>query len=304
MKWAHPLRAPKVPFLWRGLKFENRLGIAGGVDKNGDHLNAWWSYGCGFVEVGTVTPRPQTANPGPILARNLDHDAVWNKMGFPNKGAIYVAGQLKALGKARPTPIFLNIGKNRETKNTEATRDYLQLIQAFEDFADVFVINISSPNTQGLRELFQPLFLSPFLSTLRSATAKPMLLKLSPDLPEDSFKAVLDTSLTNGLDGWIISNTTTARELSPRTQQPYFDVAGGVSGRPLADRSRSLLKSAVAHLGNRRGDRLLVSAGGVLTPDDVFERLALGADLVQVYSTLIFSGPGFFKQVADKAEKP
>ncbi len=223
-------------------------------------------------------------------------------MGFPNKGAVHVATNLKKLVRPYATPLLVNIGKNRETTNVDAYKDYLSLIDTFENTADAFVINISSPNTSGLRELFKPEFLTGFLAQLRAHTRRPLLLKLSPDLADAAFAEVLDTSLAAGVDGWIISNTTTAREINPVTQAPYFEAAGGVSGRPLAQRSLFLLKSAVNHLGARRGDRLLISAGGVSSPEDVFERLALGADLVQIYSALIFSGPGFLKKVAVAAE--
>ena len=285
-------------FHWSGLHFENRLGIAGGVDKNAGHIRAWWSYGVGFVEVGTVTLVAQGPNPGVILRRENSRSAVWNKMGFPNQGADVALANLK---KARPraTPVFINIGKNRSTPVETAANDYLRLIEIFDQEADAFVINISSPNTTGLRDLFKTENLAPFLSILRAKTRRPLLLKLSPDLSDQDFCEVLDTSLTCEFDGWIISNTTLAREIDQRTGQPYFEAAGGVSGAPLANRSKALLKLAVTHLGERRKNRLVVSAGGVSTPEDVFERLSLGADLVQVYSTLIFNGPSFFRSVAE-----
>ncbi len=272
---------------WRGLHFSNPLGIAGGVDKNAEHLDAWWSYGAGFVEVGTVTPEPQAANPGKILRRNNNDFSVWNKMGFPNQGGEVILSRLSSY-KSRQTPIFVNIGKNRTTSNEKAVTDYVTLINKFETAADAFVINISSPNTTGLRDLLIPEALMPFLTTLRAATRKPQLLKLSPDLKDDEFTSALDISLKSGIDGWVISNTTTK----------FTPEGGGTSGLPLAERSQNLLKLAIRHLGPRRGDRLLVSVGGLLTANDIKERLALGADLVQVYAALIFSGPNFFQHVA------
>ena len=286
------------PLQWRGLQFHNRLGIAGGVDKNATQIEAWWRLGAGFVEIGTVTPRPQGPNPGRILRREISRQAVWNKMGFPNAGAEVVRARLANLASPRWTPIFVNVGKNRETGNAEAASDYAHGIQMFKDVADAFVINISSPNTKGLRELLQPQTLRGFLAPIvqartEYAAEKPLLLKLSPDSEEGDFLQTLEIASELGMNGFILTNTTLARESGLN-----FPAEGGVSGHPLAKRAKHCLRLAAKALENQRQRPLLISAGGILSADEARERLDLGADLLQVYAALIFHGPNFFRKVA------
>jgi dihydroorotate dehydrogenase len=220
-------------------------------------------------------------------------------MGFPNQGAQATAERLEKLSRPRPTPLFVNIGKNRTTDNAVAAGDYISCIQTLRSVADVFVVNVSSPNTSGLRDLLKPAHLAAFLEPIIKAAAPlPVLLKLSPDMDDDSFRSALDTSLDSGVAGWVLTNTTLARQPGMR-----LSAEGGVSGAPLRERSRLLLEVAVQHLGSRRGDRLLVSAGGVMSPEDVFARLDIGADLVQVYTALVFDGPWFFRKVAAAATR-
>lgn len=283
------------PLKWRHLHFRNPLGIAGGVDKNAQQVEAWWHLGAGFVEIGTITPQAQLANPGKIMARQNSQQALWNKMGFPSEGADVVAFRLKQL-KQRRTPIFVNIGKNRSTPLEQASQDYCLGIEKFRHLADAYVVNISSPNTQGLRELLSEKnleeFLLPIIQSAQTKLPTPVLLKLSPDMTNQELFHALDVSLNFNIDGWIISNTTLQR-----TSDSNFPTEGGVSGAPLASLAKNMLRQAVSHLGSRKGDRLLVAVGGIMNANDVQERLALGADLVQVYSALVFSGPMFLKQV-------
>ena len=286
------------PFTWRGLKFNNRLGTAGGVDKDGELIEEWWKFGPGFVEIGTVTPLAQGPNDGKIFDRDIEAGALWNRMGFPGRGAWVARENLRDLPILKPTPIFVNIGRNRVTPNELAVRDYANCISILAGLADVFVVNISSPNTQGLRELLQPANLHKFLGGVLAAKNKstspytPVLLKLSPDLDDTELRTIVEISSSLGVDGYIATNTTLARDHgSP------FPPEGGVSGRPLAPRSTAVLKVLLETLGKNKGDKLVVSAGGVMTPDDVKMRLDLGADLVQVYSALIYEGPGFFERV-------
>ncbi len=294
-----PRSYPWDSFAWRGLHFANRLGIAGGVDKNASMVQGWWSLGAGFIEIGTVTPKPQSPNPGLIIDRDPATLTLWNKMGFPSVGAAVVEKNLRRLPAPRQTPLFVNIGKNRQTPNEEAATDYVSCLQTLSGFADAFVINISSPNTQGLRDLQGAASLENLLSKVMHAREKsrapqtPLLLKLSPDLSTTDLHTALDVSHALNLEGWILTNTTFSREPGSR-----FPKEGGVSGRPLSGLSKETLKNALKHLGSRRDGKLVISAGGILTPEDVFERLELGADLTQVYTALIFQGPGFFKQVA------
>ena len=291
-------------FVWKNIVFKNRLGIAGGVDKNGDLLNVWSKLGCGFVEIGTVTPQVQKSNSGKILDRSLADLALWNQMGFPSAGADDVYYNIKSFKETSSLPVFVNIGKNRITTNKNAALDYIILLERFYSMADAFVVNISSPNTEGLRDLAKAHSLNDFLNPLRLARKnlqthfnfeKPVLLKLSPDLEMDDFKTIIDTCLENEIDGFVLTNTTLSR-----TTQKKFPLQGGVSGKPLQDLSKKALQIAGKHLGSEKGKKLLISVGGVMTAEDVFERIELGADLVEVYTTLTFQGPQFFRKVAQK----
>lgn len=292
------------PFTWRGLEFNNRLGIAGGVDKDASQVEAWWTLGPGFMEVGTVTPMPQPGHSGYRLGRDRSQEAVWNRLGFPSRGVEQVVQQLKRLYQPRFTPIFANVGKNHSTPLETAHLDYISCLRKLRGLVDGFVINLSSPNTKGLRDLLKPENLKDFLGAimednrqyLRGDWPTPVLLKISPDLSDTELAVALDTSLHLGVDGWVLTNSSQGLRGGLN-----FPPEGGVSGRPLASASKRLLRQALDHLGERRGDRLLVSVGGVLSPEDVFERLEMGADLVQVYSALLFRGPFFFRQVAEKA---
>ncbi len=290
------------PVKWKGLTFQNPLGIAGGVDKNAENIQAWWSLGAGFVEVGTITPEPQGPNPGAIIKRFNKEKALWNKMGFPNKGMERAHKKLEALAKDHHTPIFANIGKNRNTPLEKAHEDYIKVMNKINSSVDTFVVNISSPNTKNLRQLLEAKYLTEFLKPIiehnnnQLGKKNPILLKISPDLTQEQVKSILDVSLNLNIDGWILTNTTT-----DRSQLQKAPTAGGVSGQPLAPASRNLLKLCCEHLGDKKAGRIVISCGGVLTPDDVYDRLALGADLVQVYSALVFQGPFFFQKTAREA---
>ncbi len=284
-------------FDWRGLHFPNRLGVAGGLDKDASFVKAWWALGAGFVEVGTITLKAQRANQGRIIDRDVKQEALWNRMGFPNKGSDYALKQLSRLGPKRATPIFINIGKNRHTPIENATVDYINLIRKFKSVADAFVINVSSPNTSGLRDLQEPKTLMALLTACLDESSKdsitPVFIKLSPDIEYTKFNEILDVCISAGVHGFILTNTTLSRSSESR-----FPLEGGVSGRPLAETSKLLLKQTISHLGERRKGKLIISVGGILSKEDVLERLKMGADLVQIYSALVFRGPGFFKEVA------
>ncbi len=287
------------PFQFKNLFFKNRLGIAGGVDKNGDHMQAWQRLGCGFLEIGTVTPEAQKPNPGKIMDRNAESFSLWNKMGFPSAGADEVFYTLKSFKDTSSLPIFVNIGKNRTTTNTDAYRDYIFLLEKFNSFADGFVVNISSPNTSGLRDLANKENLDHFLKPIANfysqlVEKKPLLLKLSPDHSPEEHASIISAALHWGFDGFVMTNTTLSREgLS------FYPAEGGASGKPLAELSKKALKTAVQACAKENTKKLIISTGGVMTADDVFERIDLGADLVQTYTGLIYNGPGFFRKVAD-----
>ncbi len=280
------------PFTWKGIYFPNRLGLAGGMDKNAEWLDVWPALGCGFVEVGTITPRPQKPNPGTILRRSWKDHNLWNKMGFPSAGVREVAIGLSQ-GDS-PIPVFANIGKNRDTPNQHAEEDFIDCVESLKDYVDAFVVNVSSPNTQGLRQLQNKKFLSHLISTMMTKTPKtPIFLKLSPDLTTSELRECLEAGLESSINGLVLTNTTTHRPPSCS-----FPSDGGLAGRDLAERSVAVLKETVKFLGSHRENLLIVSVGGVLSPENVKERLDLGADLVEVYSALAFRGPGFFQQVA------
>jgi dihydroorotate dehydrogenase len=309
--WSHKLAPHLLPLLahcgdtktpqwqsfeWRGNLFNNPLGVAGGVDKAGHQLLAWQALGAGFIEVGTITPRPQTANPGKIMDRQYTTLSLWNKMGFPNEGVQTLKNRLEQIHDKIHIPLFVNIGKNRDTPNENAEQDYLACIKELKNLAKIFVINISSPNTKGLRDLQSTENLRKLLRPLRQEAANhSLLLKLSPDLEPEALKDLLDLCLTEQINGVILTNTTLQR---PLASLPYSTTEGGVSGAPLRALSRKSLLTAVEHLGLDRNKLLLVSVGGVTDAEEVQWRIQHGAHLVQTYSALVFQGPFFFKKVA------
>ena len=280
-------------FSWRHITFPNPLGTAGGIDKNALHIQDWQRLGAGFLEIGTVTPEAQTANPSKIMDRSLQYASLWNNMGFPNKGLDFMKKRLIDLSEQRSTPLFINIGKNRQTDIARAFDDYKKLLSSLHPFADAFVINISSPNTKDLRAIFSEKRLLPFLKSMKRLIEDlnpkiPLILKISPD--EKDFLRIIDQSIEAGIDGWCLCNSTKQRSV------PHlFPERGGVSGRLLAPLSLNLLKELKKYLvENSVKDKLIISCGGVMRVQDVLERLKEGADLVQIYSALVFKGPGFF----------
>lgn len=281
------------PFSAQGLVFPNRVGLAGGADKEGDHLLAWQKLGAGFVEVGTVTPFPQEPNPGRIVDRDWERGNLWNKMGFPSAGMNEVAANLATARAELRIPVFVNLGKNRATPAESAKDDYLRVQSRFLKLADGFVVNVSSPNTQGLRGLQSAAFLRPLVEpVVRQAGAKPVWVKLSPDQDEREFRESLTAAAEAGVAGFVLTNTTLHRpEGCP------FPPEGGLSGRDLKPLSEARLRDAVRMLGSSRRDFVIVSVGGIENVDDVKRRLDLGADLLEVYSALVFQGPRFFQRL-------
>ncbi len=314
MTLTREVQAEFRPTVWnrrsRSIKFRNPLGIAGGVDKDGTQTWGWRHFGAGFVEIGTVTPKPQSPNPGKIIGRDVENEALWNRMGFPGRGATFARSSLRDFRRDEFTqetasalarfPVFVNIGKQRTTALENASADYTWLIDFFSDptslehgpLVDAFVINISSPNTAGLRELFSRERLYEFLAPIADrlgAHSTPGLLKLSPDMDRETLESAVDVSVRLGIDGFIATNTTAARGKGSK-----FPAEGGVSGGPLTLKSREMLKDLIQILGSERHGRLIVSVGGVLSGEEAALRLAMGADLVQTYSGLVFKGPRFF----------
>ena len=294
---AAPLTSvPPAPRTVMGVEFPNAFGLAAGFDKNARAVPGLLGLGFGHVEVGTVTARPQPGNPRPRLFRLLEDEAIVNRMGFNNDGAAVVASRLHRLRRTRAgadAVIGVNIGKTKVVPAAEAVADYVESARLLAPYASYLVVNVSSPNTPGLRDLQAVDSLRPILEAVGDVTARegvPLVVKIAPDLADADVDAVADLALELGLDGISATNTTIARPDSVRTPRATVDAAGagGLSGPVLADRSTEVLR----RLRGRVGDRLaLVGVGGVTNPQDVRDRLDAGADLVQAYTGFVYGGP-------------
>jgi dihydroorotate dehydrogenase len=298
----HVIKVPKAPRTVMGIEFPHAFGLAAGFDKNAKAVPGLLGLGFGHVEIGTVTARPQPGNPKPRLFRLLDDRAVVNRMGFNNDGAAVVAGRLHRLRRTRAgrkAVVGVNIGKTKATPVENAVADYVESARLLAPFASYLVVNVSSPNTPGLRDLQAVDELRPLLTAVKSVTDAPargprvpLVVKIAPDLADDDIDAVADLALELGLDGISATNTTVRRPVSLATAPEIVDAAGdgGLSGPVLRERSLEVL----VRLRDRVGDRLaLIGVGGVTTPDDVRERLSAGADLVQAYTGFIYGGPAW-----------
>jgi dihydroorotate dehydrogenase len=315
---------PAIPVTAFGLRFRNPVGLAAGYDKDARAVRGLAALGFGHIEVGTVTPLPQPGNPKPRLFRLPEDEAIINRMGFPSKGSAYmqrrlsprlrgtwIGQMLKIPGRASPRPdprsvrlttdcvLGVNIGRNSSTQNEEAVLDYLALLQNFASLADYLSINVSSPNTVGLRDLQGAAALQALLTQLhaqrlieqkRIDRALPLLVKLSPDMTDAELDAALDVIGRTHMDGIIVTNTTLARD---GLRSASASEKGGLSGAALRTRSEVVLQRVVRRIGSGMA---VVSAGGVMTPDDVRRRLDLGATLVQLYTGLVYRGPALVKQ--------
>jgi dihydroorotate dehydrogenase len=297
-----PGRDPRLAQRLWGLDFPNPIGLAAGYDKNARALATWRALGFGFVELGSVTPRAQTGNPRPRLFRLPEDDALVNRMGFNNDGADAIAERIARVRRSGPLgiPVGVNVGKQRETAPQDAARDYHDVIARTWGVADYLVLNVSSPNTPGLRDLQESGALSEVLSAAEDANRAeaaragraphPLLVKIAPDLTDEQALSVAELARSRSLAGLIVSNTTLAR---PDLRSPRAAEAGGLSGRPLAARSLAMLRLVCAHAP----ELPVVSAGGVFDADDAWERLAAGARLVQVWTALAYEGPGLVRRM-------
>jgi dihydroorotate dehydrogenase len=289
--WGAPARSLRVRAL--GLEFESPFGLAAGFDKNARVYRILWGLGFGHVEIGTVTALAQDGNPRPRLFRLIDDKALINRMGFNNDGAAAVEPRLRRRGG----PIVgVNIGKSRVVDVDDALDDYLESTRLLAPRADYLAVNVSSPNTPGLRGLQEIDKLEPLLVAVKTAAgATPVLVKIAPDLTDAGVDAVADLARRIGLDGIIATNTTLARE--PLTADPHAVAAmgaGGLSGPPVATRSKEILVRLRQRVG---ADLCIISVGGVTTAADVRERLALGATLVQGYTAFLYEGPWWARRI-------
>jgi dihydroorotate dehydrogenase len=268
-----------------GLSFPNPVGLAAGLDKNAEAPMAWWAFGFGFLELGTVTPRPQAGKPKPRMFRDVPGRALVNRMGFNNHGAAAVAERLaeqRAAGLRPPIPVGVSVGKNAATPNEQAADDYAAAARRVAPHADFLSINVSSPNTPGLRSLQNPQELTAIVAAvLGPAGGKPVLVKVAPELTGDLLRSVLDACLSAGATGFIATNT-----LAKRADEPRED--GGLSGRPLRGISSARVGEIRRHVGTGVP---LVGCGGIDDVSSARAMLAAGADLVQLYTGLVYEGP-------------
>ena len=276
-----------------GVRFPGPLGLAAGFDKDGEGLNTWGALGFGYAEVGTVTPLAQPGNPAPRLFRLPADRALLNRMGFNNHGA----GQLALrLARHRPdVPIGVNIGKSKVTPPEEAAQDYASSARLLGPLAAYLVVNVSSPNTPGLRDLQAVESLRPILAGVVAETTTPVLVKIAPDLSDSDVDAVADLALELGLAGIVATNTTISRS-GLRTPGVEDLGPGGISGPPLAHRSLEVLRRLYARVGDRQ---VLIGVGGIENADDAWERITAGASLLQGYTGFVYGGGLWAKQIHD-----
>lgn len=282
-----------------GLTFANPLGIAAGFDKNAMVVNQLQRLGFGFVEVGTVTYQSQPGNPKPRMFRLPADNALINRLGFNNDGAVKVAGRLKSL--KRNCVLGVNIGKNKDVPNDEATENYLRCFDLIYEYADYVAVNISSPNTPHLRELQKSESLIELLGALQKrnrelsgdSAIKPLLVKIAPDLTDAEIESIVDIALSYELAGIIATNTTIARE-ALKTKDVVGIGAGGLSGRPLTKRSTEVVSRIFRY---SKGKIPIIGVGGIFNAQDAFDKIAAGASLIQAYTGFVYGGPRFARDL-------
>jgi dihydroorotate dehydrogenase len=282
-----------------GLEFKNPVGLAAGLDKDAIAFNELANFGFGFIEIGTVTPKPQPGNDKPRLFRLVQDEALINRMGFNNHGAFAAAEKLKNR-KNRSLLIGGNIGKNKMTPNENATGDYISCFNALHEVVDYFVVNVSSPNTPNLRDLQEKEPLTKLLNTLKDLNKtkphpKPILLKIAPDLTDSQLDDIIDIVKQTKIEGVIATNTTISREglTFPKEELEKIGM-GGLSGKPLTKRSTEVIR----YLKQKSGNAFpVIGVGGIHTAEDALEKLEAGADLIQLYTGFIYKGPKLVKEI-------
>jgi len=306
-------RAPKLPVKVCGLEFCNPIGLAAGMDKAGEAVPVWEAMGFGFCELGGVTWQPQPGNARPRMFRVQRTEALINRMGFNNPGAAEMAARLQdwRLRGLWPThPVGVNLGKSKDTPLTQAAEEYARSLQVLLPYANFFVVNVSSPNTPNLRQLQNRSCLEEIFQALEEvqgtressddaeagrSLVKPIFIKVSPDLSFSAFDEILELTETHAVAGLIATNTTTFRRLSghPEVDRPYSE-NGGLSGRPLRVRSTEVIR----HLAKQTRGRLpIIGVGGVFCADDAWEKIIAGASLIQIYTGLVYEGPGIVQEI-------
>lgn len=291
---------PKLEREVFGLTFKNPVGLAAGFDKDGKYLSRMQHLGFGFIEIGTVTPMAQDGNPKPRLFRLKADHALINRMGFNNDGVEALASRLRRKKLKYPVIIGGNIGKNKQTLNDNAEEDYMMCFETLFDLVDYFVVNVSSPNTPDLRALQEKEPLMKLLSLLQQKNQaqkhpKPILLKIAPDLTNGQLDDIIEISFATNLAGIIATNTTISREGLVSSRATVKQIGdGGLSGRPLVDRSTEVIKYIAEKSNNKI---VIIGVGGIHYPSDAIDKIKAGASLVQVYSGLIYEGPALVKKI-------
>jgi dihydroorotate dehydrogenase len=289
------------PVTVMGIKFPNSVGLAAGLDKNGECINAFAAMGFGFVEVGTVTPRPQAGNDKPRIFRLPKANAVINRMGFNNKGVDFLVSQVQAANFKGV--LGINIGKNKDTPEENAKDDYIHCMRKVYDFATYITVNISSPNTPGLRSLQYGDALDELLVALKSEQKVlsekygkyvPVAVKIAPDLTAEEVKSIAKSLIDNEIDGVIATNTTLSREGVEGLE--FANEQGGLSGQPVKEKSTLVIKLLSEALDNKLP---IIGVGGIASSDDANEKLQAGASLVQVYTGFIYQGPELVKEIVN-----
>ena len=296
------LKSPELPTTNFGIDFENPVGLAAGMDKKGENIPNWENLGFGWMEIGGITLHGQGGNPKPRMFRSIKHRALINRMGFNNPGS---AAMLERLSKQKDKkwaniPVGINLGKSKITPNENAEEDYAGTMELLWSFADLFVINVSSPNTPNLRELQSGSELDRILSACNNVNkkcasanntdCKPILVKIAPDLTDEQVIAIADTAIEQGCSGIVATNTTISRP----AKGGVMDQTGGLSGAPLRSRSTEVIHLLYAHT---LGKLPIVGVGGVSDPESAWEKIAAGASLLQLYSALVFEGPAVTKTI-------
>ena len=301
-----PLLEPNLknnPINIMGLNFPNRIGLAAGLDKSGQCINGFGSMGFGFVEVGTITPRPQSGNPKPRLFRLKEHNAIINRMGFNNPGIENAIDNIIKSSKGYSGIVGVNIGKNKITPNAEALDDYMKGLRSFYNIADYIAVNVSSPNTSGLRELQSPEYARKLISPLMKERdllshqyekIVPIAVKLDPDMQRDQIMALAELFLELKIDAVIATNTTVSR--NKVQDHKLSQELGGLSGKPLHSQSND----AIHNFKNSLNDEIpIIGVGGILSKKDAEEKIEAGAKLLQIYTGLIYKGPALIRELVE-----
>ncbi|MDF2723376.1 MAG: hypothetical protein K0Q59_3051 [Paenibacillus sp.] len=291
---------PQTAVSLSGIHFPNPIGLAAGLDKNAQAVHMFAALGFGFMEVGTVTPRPQTGNDKPRLFRLPPDEALINRMGFNNVGAEAMAGHLQQAGQQR-IPIAVNIGKNKDTPNERAEDDYRACVRKLFPYGDFFVVNISSPNTPGLRNLQHGAELASLVNAVKDEMAKmaalhqqpskPIFVKIAPDLTASELEYMVETFVSTGVSGVIATNTTISRD---GLSHPNAKETGGLSGMPLTAKSTEVIRSVYRQT---RGKLPIIGVGGIFTVEHAYDKIRAGASLIEIYSALIYKGPGLLREL-------